>query len=253
MGTLDGKVAIVTGAARGIGKGMTTALVKEGAAVTITDISQETLENTKNELMKIAGANLLAVIADGRKDDAVKEAVRKTVEQFGRIDILINNAQAAVVGVPLEKHTMEDLALAFESGFFASFRYMVACLPCLKETQGTVINFASDAGIVGNAGMLGYNAAKEAIRALTRTAAREWAQHNITVNTIIPGMLTEGLKQFAKEHPEHIERSKQAIPLGRLGDPELDAGGFVVYLASPGAKYFTGQTFNLNGGTNMRP
>jgi NAD(P)-dependent dehydrogenase (short-subunit alcohol dehydrogenase family) len=252
MGPLDGKVAIVTGAARGIGKGMATALVKAGAAVTITDITKETLEATGGELRKLPGARVLAILADGTDDQAVKDAVRRTADEFGRIDILINNAQAALTGVPLEQHKIDDLAFAFNTGFYASFRYMVACLPYLKETRGTVINFASDAGILGNWGMVGYNATKEAIRALTRTAAREWAQHGITVNCIVPGMLTEGSKAFFERNPEHFKKSMESIALGRLGDPELDAGSFVVFLGSSG-RYFTGETFNLNGGRYMRP
>ena len=130
---------------------------------------------------------------------------------------------------------------------------MKACFPYLKESQGTAINFASQAGLLGNVGMLGYNAAKEANRALTRTAAREWAQYNITVNTIIPGMLTEGSKEFFDANPEHYKHSLANIPLGRLGDPEKDAGALVVFLASEGAHYLTGDTFNIDGGRCMRP
>jgi NAD(P)-dependent dehydrogenase (short-subunit alcohol dehydrogenase family) len=253
MGTLDGQVAIVTGAARGIGKGMATALLKAGAAVTITDIKQDLLENTTNEMKKIPGAKVLGLFADGTKDADVKEAVRKTVEAFGPVSILINNAQAGTPKKPIVETPFSDIAVAFDTGFYASVRYMVACYPSLVKTHGTVVNFGSDAGILCNEGQLGYNAAKEAIRALTRTAAREWAKDEITVNAIIPGMLTEGLMAFAKEYPEHIEKSKQSIPLRRLGDPEQDAGGLVTYLATRGAKYLTGQTFNLNGGQNMRP
>jgi NAD(P)-dependent dehydrogenase (short-subunit alcohol dehydrogenase family) len=130
---------------------------------------------------------------------------------------------------------------------------MKACFPYLKESRGTILNFGSDAGIVCNAGMVGYNAAKEAIRALTRTAAREWAKYNITANCMIPGMLTERFKAFGEKFPEHMAKSLSNIPAGRFGDPETDAGAFAVFLATPGAKYFTGQTFNLNGGLNMRP
>jgi NAD(P)-dependent dehydrogenase (short-subunit alcohol dehydrogenase family) len=253
MSQLEGKVAIVTGAARGIGKGMATALVKAGAAVTITDIQKDLLESTAKEMRSLPSARVLPLDADGRDDAAVRDAVRRTVEEWGRIDVLINNAQTAVTGVPLEQQSVEDVAVGIDSGFYASFRYMAASFPYLKESKGTVINFASDAGVVGNWGMIGYNAAKEANRALTRTAAREWAEHDITVNCIIPGMLTEGSKAFFEQNPEHYQHSLAAIPLGRLGDPELDAGSLVVFLASPGARYLTGQTFNLNGGLNMRP
>jgi NAD(P)-dependent dehydrogenase (short-subunit alcohol dehydrogenase family) len=250
---LDGKVAIVTGAARGIGKGMATALIKAGAAVTITDIRKETLDQTSAEFDKIPGARHLALIADGKKDDDVNNAVRGTVEAFGRIDVLINNAQTAVTGINLEDQTVEDVMDGIDSGFLASFRYMKACFPYLKESQGTVINFASQAGLLGNWGMVGYNAAKEANRALTRTAAREWAQYNITSNCIIPGMLTEGSKEFFDANPEHYKHSLANIPLGRLGDPERDAGSLAVFLASEGGHYLTGDTFNIDGGRCMRP
>jgi len=252
MGTLDGKVAIVTGAARGIGKGMATALGKAGAAVTITDIKQDVLEQTSAEFEQL-GIQHLAIVADGTKDADVETAVRQTVDAFGRIDVLINNAQTAVTGVNLEDQTIEDVMVGIDTGFLASFRYMKACFPYLKESQGTAVNFASQAGLLGNVGMLGYNAAKEANRALTRTAAREWAQHNITVNTIIPGMLTEGSKEFFDANPEHYKYSLANIPLGRLGDPEQDAGALVVFLASEGAHYLTGDTFNIDGGRCLRP
>ena len=252
MGTLDGKVAIVTGAARGIGKGMATALGKAGAAVTITDIRQDTLNETSAKFDDL-GIQHLAVIADGTRDSDVENAVKQTVDAFGRIDVLINNAQTAVTGVNLEDQTVDDVMVGIDTGFLASFRYMKACFPYLKESQGTAINFASQAGLLGNVGMLGYNAAKEANRALTRTAAREWAQYNITVNTIIPGMLTEGSKEFFDANPEHYKHSLANIPLGRLGDPEKDAGALVVFLASDGAHYLTGDTFNIDGGRCMRP
>jgi len=252
MGTLDGKVAIVTGAARGIGKGMATAMGKDGAAVTITDIRQDTLDETSAEFDKL-GIKHLSIVADGTKDADVENAVKQTVDAFGRIDVLINNAQTAVTGVNLEDQSVEDVMVGVDSGFLASFRYMKACFPYLKDAQGTVVNFASQAGLLGNAGMVGYNAAKEANRALTRTAAREWAQHNITVNTIIPGMLTEGSKEFFDANPEHYKHSLANIPLGRLGDPEKDAGALAVFLASDGAHYLTGDTFNIDGGRCMRP
>jgi len=250
---LDGKVAIVTGAARGIGKGMATALLKAGASVTITDIRQETLDQTSAEFDKIPGAEHLAVVADGTKDDDVDRAVQMTADTFGLIDVLINNAQTAVTGVNLEDQSVEDVMVGMDSGFFASFRYMKACFPYLKESQGTAINFASQAGLLGNWCMVGYNAAKEANRALTRTAAREWATHNITVNCIIPGMLTEGSKEFFDANPEHYKNSLANIPLGRLGDPEKDAGSLVVFLASEGAHYLTGETFDIDGGRCLRP
>jgi NAD(P)-dependent dehydrogenase (short-subunit alcohol dehydrogenase family) len=250
---LDGKAAIVTGGARGIGKGMATALLKAGAAVTITDINQDTLNQAGADFEKISGANHLAILADGTKDDDVNRAVQQTAEAFGRIDMVVNNAQGSVTGVNIEDHSVDDVMVGLDSGFLAAFRYMKAAFPHLKESQGTVVNFASQAGLLGNVGMLGYNAAKEAIRALTRTAAREWAQYNITVNNIIPGMLTEGSKAYFDQNPEHLKYSLANIPLQRLGDPEKDAGSLIVFLASEGAHYLTGDTFNIDGGRCMRP
>ena len=252
MGSLDGKAGLVTGGAQGIGKGMATALAKEGMAVTITDIQAEKLASVGKELRE-QGLKILDVVADGRSDEAVNHAVARTVEEFGRIDMLINNAQTAVTGVPLEDQTVEDVHVGMDTGFYASFRYMKACFPHLKESQGSVVNFASQAGLIGNWGMVGYNTAKEANRALTRTAAREWAPHNITVNTIIPGMETEGSKAFFDANPEHKAHSLSNIPMGRFGNPELEIGSLVVYLASPGAHYITGDTFNVDGGRCLRP
>jgi len=221
-------------------------------SVTITDIQADKLARVGEEL-RGRGLKILDVLADGTSDDDVANAVARTVKEFGRIDMLINNAQAAVTGVPLEKQTIADVAIGINTGFYASFRYMKACFPYLKESQGTVVNFASQAGLLGNSGMLGYNAAKEANRALTRTAAREWGPHNITVNCIIPGMLTEGLKEFFEANPEHAKNSLANIPLGRLGDPEKEVGALVVFLASPGGHYITGDTFNVDGGRCLRP
>ncbi|HEY6533706.1 MAG TPA: SDR family oxidoreductase, partial [Acidimicrobiales bacterium] len=249
---LTGKAGIVTGAARGIGKGMATALLKAGMNVTITDVREETLAETGAEFDKIEGVRHLALVADGTKEDDVIAAVQKTAEAFGRIDMVINAAQVAVSGPFVQEQSVDDLMVAVDSGTLASFRYMKAAYPYLKESQGTVLNFASQAGLIGIPGSAGYNIAKEGTRGLTRTAAQEWAKDNITVNCIIPGMLTEGMAEFFETRPEHKAHSLANIPLGRLGDPEKDAGALAVFLASEGAHYFTGETFNLDGGRYMR-
>jgi NAD(P)-dependent dehydrogenase (short-subunit alcohol dehydrogenase family) len=249
----DNRAAIVTGGARGIGKGMATALLKAGFSVTITDIREGTLRETSEEFSNLAGAGHLAVVADGRDDDAVANAVTQTVDTFGRIDLLINNAQTSVNGVPMVDQSVEDLMLGVDGGLFASFRYMKLCHPHLKATHGSVINFGSQAGLIGNWGMVGYNIAKEGIRALTRSAAREWGPDDINVNCIIPGMVTPGASAFAERNPEHAEASLAAIPMGRLGDPETEAGALAVFLASPGGHYITGETISIDGGRVLRP
>jgi NAD(P)-dependent dehydrogenase (short-subunit alcohol dehydrogenase family) len=250
---LNGKVAIVTGGARGIGNGMATALAKAGAAVTITDILEDTLDEASARLREIPGARHLAIVANGCRDDDVSRAVQRTVDEFGRIDVLINNAQTSIKGKSILEHTIEDVMVAIDSNVLASIRYMKAAFPYLRDAQGTVINFASQAGLMGNENMLGYNTAKEANRALTRTGAREWAQYNITVNCIIPGMKTEGITKFFADYPDHAKHSLANIPLGRLGDPEKDAGALAVFLASDGGHYITGETISIDGGRYMRP
>jgi NAD(P)-dependent dehydrogenase (short-subunit alcohol dehydrogenase family) len=250
---LSGKVGIVTGGARGIGKGMATALLKAGMTVAVTDILEDTLKATGEDFEALAPGRHLELVADGTSDEAVNDAVQKVVDTFGRLDLVINCAQTAVNDLEVQDQTVETVMVGIDTGFLASFRYMKAAYPHLKESQGTVVNFASQAGLIGNWGMLGYNAAKEAIRALTRTAAREWGKDNISVNTIIPGALTEGSRAFFEEHQEHMRASLAAIPMGRFGDPEQDLGSLAVFLASDGAHYITGDTFNMDGGRVLRP
>ena len=253
MGALEGKVAIVTGGGQGCGRGMATAYAKEGAAVTITGRTKETLEKTKEDLLKIPGARVLALVADGTDDEAVKEAVRRTVDEFGRIDILVNNAQSFRYGIPLDQTTLDDFRVVLDSWLFAAFRYIVACFPYLKETQGTIINIVSDAGISGFVGYAAYAANKEAMRGLTRVVARELGPFGITANAMVVAMLTEHAKVWLEQNPDAAKEATKSIPLGRIGDPEIDAGGVAVFLATLGGHYLTGETLNVNGGLYMRP
>ena len=227
MGVLDGKVGIVTGAAQGIGKGMATALAKEGMAVTITDIQADKVAATGAEL-RAQGLKVLDVVADGCSDEQVNNAVARTVEEFGSIFLLVNCAQTAVNDLELQDQTVETVSVGMDSGFWASFRYMKACFPYLKESQGTVVNFGSQAGLLGNWGMTGYNCAKEAIRGLTRTAAREWGKYNITVNNIIPGHAHRRVAPLLRGAPRargELARQHPDGPLRRAGAGDRGAGG----------------------------
>lgn len=189
MGFLTGKTAIITGGGRAvlsdggcgsIGYGIATAYAKEGANLVITGRNVKKLEDAKEELERLYGIKVLAVQADieaGADNEAVvANVVKQTVDTFGRIDVLINNAQASASGVPLAEHTTDQFNLAMYSGLYAAFYYMKACYPYLKEQKGSVINFASGAGLFGNFGQCAYAAAKEGIRGLTRVAATEWAK-----------------------------------------------------------------------------
>jgi NAD(P)-dependent dehydrogenase (short-subunit alcohol dehydrogenase family) len=254
MSKLEGKVAIVTGGGKGIGLGIATAYIKAGAAVVITGRTRETLEQTRAELLKLPGARVLALVADGTDPDAVKQVVSQTGNAFGQIDILVNNAQIIQAKkTPLEELTEEDFRDAYQSGVFAAWRYMVACLPYLKQTHGTIINFGSNAGIMGMTKLGAYGSNKEAIRGLTRTAAHEWAPFGITVNVLNPTMQTESSTFLQKQSPDYFQKFiLGAIPLGDLGDPELHCGSLSVFLAAPEGKYMTGMTFDLDGGMSMR-
>ena len=127
------------------------------------------------------------------------------------------------------------------------------CYPYLKETQGSVINFASGAGLFGNVGQCSYAAAKEGIRGLSRVAATEWGKDNINVNVVCPLAMTAQLENFKLSYPEAYEKNLRGVPMGRFGDPELDIGRVCVQLGSPDFKYMSGETLTLEGGMGQRP
>lgn len=259
MGIFDGKVAIITGGGKAlsIGYGIATAYAKEGANLVITGRNVQKLADAKEELERLYGVKVLAIQADVSPDPAseesVKTVVKKTIDAFGRIDVLINNAQASASGVPLAEHTKEQFDLAIYSGLYGVFYYMRECYPYLKETQGSVINFASGAGLFGNAGQASYAAAKEGIRGITRVAANEWGKDNINVNIVCPLAYTGQLDMFKKNYPEAYEKNLKGIPMGRFGDPEKDIGRVCVQLGSPDFKYMSGETITLEGGMGLRP
>ena len=190
---------------------------------------------------------------DDDSEQRVKDVVDKTIETFGRIDVLINNAQASASGIPLSIQTKDHFDLGIYSGLYATFYYMRACYPHLKETQGTVINFASGAGLFGNAGQCSYAAAKEGIRGLSRVAATEWGKDNINVNVVCPLAMTSQLENFKESYPEAYEKNLRAVPMGRFGDPEKDIGRVCVLLGSQDFKYMSGETITLEGGMGLRP
>ena len=259
MGIFSGKVAIITGGgkAKSIGYGIAVAYAKEGANLTITGRNEQKLLDAKEELEREYGIQVLAMQADVTPDDEsedrVSEVVKATVEKFGRIDVLINNAQASASGIPLSMQSKDHFDLGVYSGLYATFYYMRACYPYLKESQGSVINFASGAGLFGNVGQCSYAAAKEGIRGMSRVAANEWGKDNINVNVVCPLAMTAQLENFQKAYPEAYEQNLKAVPMGRFGDPEKDIGRVCVLLGSPDFKYMSGETLTLEGGMGQRP
>ncbi|WP_217952588.1 SDR family NAD(P)-dependent oxidoreductase [Adlercreutzia caecimuris] len=266
MGFLEGKTAIITGAgfaalkdgsAGSIGYGIATAYAKEGANLVITGRNVQKLETAKEKLEAEFGIQVLVVAADvnaGADNKAVvQNVVDQAIEKFGRIDVLVNNAQASASGVTLADHTTDQFDLAVYSGLYATFYYMQACYPHLKETKGSVINFASGAGLFGNYGQCAYAAAKEGIRGLTRVAATEWGSDGINVNVVCPLAWTAALENFQEAYPEAFEANVHMPPMGHYGNVETEIGRVVVQLANPDFKFMSGETLTLEGGMGLRP
>lgn len=252
---MKGKVAIITGGGKGggIGYGLTTAFAKEGVNCVITGRNVTKLTNAKEEIERLYGVKVLPVQCDGGVEEQVQHVVEETVKTFGRIDFLVNNAQNSASGVMLADHTKEQFDQAIYSGLYAVFFYMKHCYPELKKTKGSVVNFASGAGLFGKPGQSSYAAAKEGIRGLTRVAATEWGPDGINCNIICPLVMTDKLAQWKEAYPEVYAKTISGIPAGRFGDAELDIGRTAVFLCSEGAKYISGETVTMQGGSGLRP
>lgn len=266
MGFLTGKTTLITGAGRAvlqdgscgsIGYGIATAFAKEGSNLVITGRNVKKLEDAKEELERLYGIRVLTVQADvnSHSDNkaVVENVVKQAVETFGGIDVLINNAQASASGVTLADHTTDQFDLAIYSGLYAAFYYMQACYPYLKKSKGSIINFASGAGLFGKFGQCAYAAAKEGIRGLSRVAATEWAPDGINVNVVCPIAWTAQLENFQLAYPEAYKANVNVPPMGHFGDSEKEIGRACVQLASPDLKYLTGETLTLEGGLGLRP
>ena len=253
--SFKGKVVLVTGGGKGggIGYGISTAFAKEGANLVITGRNTAKLDAAKEELERLYGIRVLALQADGSEEEQVKAVIDKTIETFGRLDALINNAQNSASGLMLIEHTKEDFDKAIYSGLYAAFFYMKHAHPHLKATQGSVVNFASGAGLFGRVAQSSYAAAKEGIRGLTRVAATEWGPDGINCNIICPLVMTEQLAQWKEAYPDAYAKTVQGIPAGRFGDPEKDIGRTCVFLCSEAAKYISGETITMQGGSGLRP
>ena len=266
MGFLKGKTAIITGGGRAvlkdgrsgsIGYGIATAYAKEGANLVITGRNLKKLEGAKEELERLYNIEVLPVQADvnagADNESVVNNVVAKAIEKFGQIDVLINVAQASASGVKIEDHTVEQFDLAIYSGLYSTFHYMKACYPHLVKTKGSIINFASGAGLFGNFGQCSYAAAKEGIRGLSRVAATEWSKDGINVNVVCPLAWTAKLEEFQENYPQAFEQNVKTPPIGHIGDAELEIGRVCVQLASPDFKYMSGETITLEGGLGQRP
>lgn len=248
---LGGKTAIVTGSGQGVGRGIALALSKEGAAVAVFGRTLKKCERTLDEIQQ-AGGRGVAISCDVSVRAQVVRAVAEVTATYGGIDILVNNAHTSRPLTAIADTSDADMALAFQ-GFHGMFYCMQACLPHLKERGGAVINMGSVAGIRGDKGFAAYAAAKEAVRAFSRTAAREWGEFGIRVNVVCPFSDSPGVEYMIRKDPDFIRDLTAETMLGRLGDSEQDVGRTSVFLASDDGSYITGQTLNVDGGIWIAP
>jgi NAD(P)-dependent dehydrogenase (short-subunit alcohol dehydrogenase family) len=246
---LTGRTAIVTGAGQGVGQGISLAFAAEGARIAAVDRNAETAQQTA-EACRARDVDAIAVTADvGRRAD-VAAATDRVLRHFGSIDILVNNAHDFTLGIPLEETTDDDMERSWRTATLGTLYFMQACLaPMREQGGGKILNIGSGSALDGDVGAASYVAAKEAVRALTRVAAREWGPHGIHVNTLCPFARSPRWEAFAAEHPGRVERQAASLPLRRApGDPELDIGRAAVFLVSDDASYVTGQTLFVEGG-----
>jgi len=270
MGLLDGKTAIITGSARGIGRATAELFASEGAQVTVNDIDGEVAEQASGEIR----GETISVSGDLTRPGACDEVVQKTVEAFGKVDILVNNAGYTWDGVA-HRMTDEQFQAMLDIHVVVPFRMVRAVAPHMRdpakeerdrgdEVFRKIINITSVSGTMGNAGQVNYSSGKAAVTGLTKTLAKEWGQFKINVNAVAFGFVETRLTQ-AKEKGETVkageggpnvtigvpeqmrQMAKMLIPLGRPAQPE-EAAGPVLFLASPLANYIHGQVINVTGG-----
>jgi NAD(P)-dependent dehydrogenase (short-subunit alcohol dehydrogenase family) len=253
MGLLEGRVAVVTGAGQGIGKGIARRFVREGAKVVVAEHNEQTGPAAVAELEALGGEGVF-VRTDVTDKAQAQRCVQAAVERWDRVDVLVNNAYTGTAGKRLRFEWKEDddLRRAFELNAMAALWTMNAAFPHMRDQgAGSIINICSLNGVNAHMFSVEYNASKEALRTMTRTAAVEWGRHNIRCNVICPGAQTEAQARMEAERPDMFVGLRKANPMGRFGDPEEDIGGAAVMLASDYASYITGNTLMVGGGTHV--
>ncbi|MGG3019909.1 3-oxoacyl-[acyl-carrier-protein] reductase [Geobacillus stearothermophilus] len=245
---LEGKIALVTGASRGIGRAVALELARQGANVVVNYAGSEAKANEVVEMIRSLGREAIAVQADVARAEEVERLVKTALDQFGRLDILVNNA-----GITRDNLLMRMKEEEWDAVINTNLKGVFLCTkavtrPMMKQRGGRIINIASVVGGIGNPGQANYVAAKAGVIGLTKTAARELASRNITVNAVAPGFITTDMTEALSEELKG-EMLKQ-IPLARFGEPD-DVARVVAFLASDAAGYMTGQTLHVDGGMVM--
>lgn len=252
MGLLKGKVALITGGGGGIGRGIARRFIQEGAKVVIAEINDSFGINTLKELTEELGGEAHYINVDVREKDQVEGAVSTTIEKFGGIDILINNAFSLTENIGIEDKTDAMLDSTIKSGVWANWWAMKAALQSMKARGGgKIVNFYSIDAQVAAWNHADYNITKSGILGLTKSAAMEWGRFNINVNAIAPAAMGNVFHKLASENPGFAEAAAARKPLCRNGDPEKDIAPVVVFLCSEMSSYVTGELINVDGGLHL--
>jgi len=247
MSELTGKTAIVTGAARGIGRVIAEELARNGANVVLCDLNAEWLSETA-AAVEALGVKALSLAVNVSNGEDVNKAVAEAVKTFGGVDILVNNAGITKDGL-LMRMSEEDWDAVLDVNLKGSFLFTRAVArPMMKSRQGVIVNIASIIGLIGNAGQCNYAASKAGVIALTKSSARELAARNIRVNAIAPGFIESKMTDVL---PEDVKQTMlDQIPMKRFGGP-ADVARAVLFLSTEASAYITGQVLSVNGGMFM--
>lgn len=247
MKKLEGRVALITGGARGIGKKIAQRFISEGANIAVCDVNPDEAQSTAAELSS-DGCVVKAYMMNVADEANVAEAVKKVMDDFGRIDILVNNAGITRDNLML-RMKQEDWNAVINVNLTGTFNVSKSVVRFMvKARSGRIVNIASVVGVMGNAGQVNYSASKAGVIGLTKTMAKEFASRSITVNAIAPGYIQTEMTEHINEQAK--EAFLKAIPLNRPGTPE-DVSGTALFLASDDASYITGQVVCVDGGMVM--
>ena len=249
MKKLDGRVAVVTGASRGIGRAIALKLAKMGAKVVVNYRSNKAAAEEVLDMIQTMGGTAIAVQADVRIFKDAQKLIKSALDQFGRLDILVNNA-GTTRDTLLIRMSEEDWDIVIDTNLKGAFNCTKAAQrPMMKQRYGRIVNITSVAGLAGNAGQANYAAAKAGLVGFTKAVAKEVGSRNITVNAVAPGYVPTDLT--ANLPPDLIAKGLEMTPLGRAGTPE-DIANAVAFLVSDDANYITGQVLSVDGGMVMQ-
>jgi 3-oxoacyl-[acyl-carrier protein] reductase len=244
---LEGKVALITGGARGIGQAIAMAFAKEGADIVVADVNMEIAQKTASEIEAL-GRKALALEMDVTSYEKVEEGINKILDKFGKVDILVNNA-----GITKDNLLLRMSQAEWDAVINVNLKGTFNCIravsrPMVKQRSGRIISIASIIGLMGNPGQANYAASKAGIIALTKTVAKELASRNINANAVAPGFIQT---EMTAKLPEELKKKMlEAIPLGKLGTPQ-DIAPVCLFLASEESSYITGQVITVDGGMVM--